>query len=364
MDLAVYIGDLLSMHGEVIVPGLGSFVQTRTNAWYNESEDKFYPPANQVMFDPQTLDDDTLAEYISSKKNISLSSSKYFVDKYITNLREQIALYEVAFTDIGWLYAENSKLVFKAKEALNPNDQEFYGLGPVKITRLGRTPVPDPEEKPNFPQQAFTAPEPVLPTEPEPAHAPITSEAAVGNEQTVQDEEEVYEKRGISLWLFIALILVVLAAGAFALYKYKPGLLNVFIKKNKQTAVIAPVKKKITVVKAIDTSKKADSVAKNALAHQTDAIAAPAIKDVTRVKHWEILAGAFKLLSQADNAMKNFKTVGLNCQILPRVQGRLYKITLGTYLKPGDAMRARDSLIKSGKIQGRKLSIQPYNPIK
>ena len=81
MDLGVYIGELLGLQGEVSVPGIGHFTQVRINGYYNEQEKKFYPPAHEVSFEPQSKDDDELAKYISNKKNISLASSRYFIDK-------------------------------------------------------------------------------------------------------------------------------------------------------------------------------------------------------------------------------------------------------------------------------------------
>ena len=52
MDLGVYIGELLGLQGEVSVPGIGHFTQVRINGYYNEQENKFYPPAHEVHNDP------------------------------------------------------------------------------------------------------------------------------------------------------------------------------------------------------------------------------------------------------------------------------------------------------------------------
>ena len=90
MDLGVYISELLGLRGEVSLPGIGYFAQVRVNGYYNEQENKFYPPAHEVSFEPQSKEDEGLAQYISDKKNISLASSKYFIDKYVAGLKQQL----------------------------------------------------------------------------------------------------------------------------------------------------------------------------------------------------------------------------------------------------------------------------------
>ena len=72
MDISFYISELLELRGDINVPGLGYLVQGRISGYYNEAEGKFYPPHNEVQFEPALLDDDTtLAQYIADKKNIS-----------------------------------------------------------------------------------------------------------------------------------------------------------------------------------------------------------------------------------------------------------------------------------------------------
>ena len=69
MDLAIYISELLGLQGEVCLPGVGTFAQVRINGYYNENENKFYPPAHDINFVPQSKDDERLAKYIAGKKN-------------------------------------------------------------------------------------------------------------------------------------------------------------------------------------------------------------------------------------------------------------------------------------------------------
>jgi translation initiation factor RLI1 len=115
MDVAYYLSELLGQLGEVNVPGLGYFVQIRIEGYYNADDSTFYPQKNKVQFDPQIIDDDddTLAQYIADKKNISLASSRYFTSKYISNLKQEAILKDVPLADLGFLYIEGPNVTFK-----------------------------------------------------------------------------------------------------------------------------------------------------------------------------------------------------------------------------------------------------------
>src|ERR1700749_1233618 len=135
MDIANYLSELLNRHSKVGVPGLGSFTQVRVNGYYNSAEGKLYPPAYQVQFSPEPFNDDTLVEYIAQKKNISLASSRYFTEKYITGLKQEAAAKEVPFASLGWFYTDNGEIAFK--QGANHNEgPEFYGLAPIAIKKL------------------------------------------------------------------------------------------------------------------------------------------------------------------------------------------------------------------------------------
>jgi len=113
MNLADYLSELLGLHDEVNVPGLGYFIRNRVNAYYNDTEARFYPPYHQVKFVPQPKDDDTFAQYVADKKNISLASSKYFVEKFIIKLREDASGGKFLFADLGSFQTDLDQLVFK-----------------------------------------------------------------------------------------------------------------------------------------------------------------------------------------------------------------------------------------------------------
>ena len=171
MNLADYLSELLGLQDEVNVPGLGYFVRNRISAYYNDQEGRFYPPYHQVKFIAQPKDDETFAQYVAEKKNISLASSKYFVEKFITKLREDASGGKYLFADLGSFQTDLDQLVFKPNERI-PADPAFYGFPPVNIFKATQ-PVPVDIKKPVLaPDQPVSAPA-VAATfaPPQPAHA-------------------------------------------------------------------------------------------------------------------------------------------------------------------------------------------------
>ena len=129
MDVGFYLGELLMQQGEVSLPGLGYFVRARMSGYYDENEGKFYPPYHKAQFDLQSIDDDDLAEYIAAKKNISIASAKYFLEKYATGLKQDALADEVPIAGLGWFYTGEGQLKFRAADKL-VNDTVFYGFEP------------------------------------------------------------------------------------------------------------------------------------------------------------------------------------------------------------------------------------------
>src|ERR1700712_1251345 len=169
MNLADYLSELLAQYEEVSVPGLGYFVRERVNGFYNDKDSKFYPPYHKVKFVPQPKDDDTFAQYVADKKNISLASSKYFAEKFVAKLREQALTGKYLFADLGLFYTQQDQLVFKANDKVT-DDPAFYGYPPLTVFKPGQT-VNDQYARPSFadaPGQVAAAPKPPQPVVDEP----------------------------------------------------------------------------------------------------------------------------------------------------------------------------------------------------
>lgn len=369
MDIANYLSELLGQHGEISVPGLGYFVHVRVSASYNEAERKFYPPGYKIQFDSQTLEgDDTLTRYIAEKKKISLASSKYFTDKYITALKQEVALQEVKFADLGWFYMDKGKIAFKSK-VTNTDNALFYGYEAVSIKKLNQaaepevqTSAPAPVPPPIPAAAAVTATEP-LPLPPPIRELQVPVEPVDLQEEYIEEEPE--QKRGIGIWAIVAVVAVILAGALFGIYRYKPSLLNFSKGEEIQLPVVpkaAPVAKPDTdtIKKATTPIDSTKAISKPDSALNTTTINTDTIKRV----HYELLAGAFKKKAEADKTILNYKKMGFNAHILQNVPGRLIKITLGTYFDRDEAVAAKQKILNTGKLTDDKITIQPYNPKK
>ncbi|AYL94070.1 SPOR domain-containing protein [Mucilaginibacter celer] len=337
MDIANYLSELLGRHTEVSVPGLGCFSQQRVNGYYDDAQGTFFPPGFKLNFEPQPKEDEILARYIAEKKKISLASSKYFTEKYINSLKQELVLHEVAFAELGWFYLQDGRISFRAQEKQS-NDPLFFGLAPVKINKANYVPPPPPPTP--LPaavplQQTFTPP-------------PINT--ASGQPEYV--EEEIEEKRGISVWIIIAIVVVVLACAAFAVYKFKPGLLH--LKKNND-APAAVEKPKTTPVVKPDSLKK-DSVSTTpdtakAISTGAKALDKPVVVTDTTKTEYAIFIGSFKTKAKSEEAIKDYKRKGITARAWTGPgTGIKIKIIIGGFATSDEAETERKKLIAQGKI--------------
>jgi cell division protein FtsN len=361
MDVGYFISELLGQHGDVSVPGLGRFAHTRVNGYYNDSEEKFYPPSYTVQFDPQFVDDDTLPQYIADSKNISLASSKYFTEKYVANLKQQATTSEVPIANLGWFYTKDFKLIFRSNNELN-TDPEFFGYPAVEMHKLGK-------------QEAVTQPDNYFTTTTNYQPEKVTEQFKTNDEQEAYLIELTTKRRRKNIILFVGL--AALLAGLFY-YLYNKYDRSVFIldkstAKAKTDSIAEP--KNVTVVQDSTGANLNDTVkivkldsAKKELAPQKDTVAAkkvntvpPVVKDTVAGPHYEILGGSFGNVTEANTAIRNYKKLGFEAHILENVPGRKRKVTLGSYATRAEAVAAQQKILATGKIKASGIYIQPYN---
>ncbi|QEC75676.1 HU domain-containing protein [Mucilaginibacter ginsenosidivorax] len=375
MDIANYLSELLGQHGEISVPGLGYFVHVRVGAWYNDAERKFYPPGYKIQFDPQTLDgDDTLTKYIAEKKKISLASSKYFTDKYISALKQEAALQEVPFADLGWFFMDKGRIAFKSKVS-NTDNASFYGYAPVSIKKLNQPAAPEVTAQPgtvapehvSTPIQATTTP--VQSPEPLPLPPPIRdiqfTETVNQPEEYIDDEPEI--RRGISLWAIILIVVIILASAALTVYKFKPQWLH--LNKGQETQLLpepkaTPVTKSDTdsvkkVAQPADTIKKAISKPDSTL-NKASVVAPPADSSTGPV--FAIILESTKTLAKAQAEADHFQKKGVDARVYSGPgTGKLIKVVTGSFTTYEEAKAQKDRLVKEKKID---IKSYPYQLVK
>lgn len=187
MDIAYYLSELLEQLGEVNVPGLGSFTRVKVDGYYNSDEGRFYPPTSKLEFTQQYVDDDVLTQYIGVKKRISLASSKYFTEKYISGLKQEVVSREIPFAELGSLFFANGRIQFRASQSVP--DPEFYGYPTISLNKKGAEPVYAYEE-PVAEPVATPEPEPVEEELPAHVYEPFTEDDHL-HEQVNTNEPEV-----------------------------------------------------------------------------------------------------------------------------------------------------------------------------
>ena len=388
MNIADYLSELLLEYSEVSVPGLGCFIRVRKNAWYDDKAAKFYPPYYQVKFVTQQKDDDLLVKYLAGKKNISIASSKYFSEKYISDLKEQAANDKIAFAELGWFVTENNELVFKPNDKLS-NDHSFYGYPPVNIYKLGYKPAKLEEQPARAEEKPTRAEEQIVQAAEKPARLeekpvrlqdkqnPVVAQTAPepdassfmtfmplkASAKEEYLEEETEKKKKVNIWLVLFIVLIVAALGAFGVYKFDQPLFKklkvIYSKAFNSKNEFVPILKADT---AKQLAVKPDSALKISPAKDT----VKALKDTELAKkpHFEIIVGQSKTLTLANAQIDYFKTMGVEAKISPNATGKLYKISAGSYLTYTAANSAMAELLSSGKIKIEDSYIIPINPKK
>ncbi len=342
MNLADYLSELLGMYDEVSVPGLGYFARTRVNAYYNEREGRFYPPYHQVKFVPQAKDDDTFTTYVADKKNISLASSKYFTEKFVSKLKEEASKGKYLFADLGLFYLEQGHLTFKPNDKISA-DPAFYGYPQLSVSKSAQTGYNEPAKS--------AVPEPA-PANTAPVQPAFTQPAQPSQQHNYYDidQEEAEPRRRMSIWLILLIILAALAIIALGVYKFYPqvfdNLRNVVEKITGKTALVAPVVHRVV---KIDTLKKKDSTVK-----------AVAPIDTIKGSRFEVIASGYMQWARVTADVAKFKAEGLNAKTVDDAPpGPIIKITVGTFRTYQQADSARLALLKAGKIDPNKFTERP-----
>lgn len=365
MDVGYFISELLAQHGDVSVPGLGYFARTRVNGHYNEKEGKLYPPTYSVQFDPQNIEDETLAQYIVDKKNISLASSKYFTEKFITNIKLQAQSAETPLGDLGWFYTEGSQLYFRPNTGLS-TDPDFFGYQPVNLHKLGSEPVVS--------ESAATPVEEEYKTH---VAVPQPEEETDGYRFETDEEHEAYlvdlarKRSRNSTITFVVLALLFTGLVVYLVNRYDPSVFKLEAPKHKVTKTEAVINAKVeqpedSTATAKDTAKtiiKPDSIATTNIKTVKDTTAkTPAtVNNNIAGPRYEILGGSFATIEEANRAIKNYKTLGIEARILENVPGRKRKVTLGTYATRAEAVAAQEKILSTKKVKEADTYIQPYN---
>ncbi len=233
MNLADYVSELLGTHDEVSMPGLGYFAFTHVYGYYNAEEEKLCPPRNEVAYNSQLKDDDLLAQYVADKKKISVATSKYFAEKFVSDLKEKASSGDFIFSNLGLFRTENGKLVFHPNKSLP--DHSFYGYPSITVKKLLPT-EPEPVEadhtEPVYDKPVYTEeiaqPELIIPIQ-ENNSQPVEENPIQPDEEIISQpeaEEQVERRKSLPVWLILSIIVGVIALSILGIFLVNPALFN------------------------------------------------------------------------------------------------------------------------------------------
>ena len=137
MHLSKFISELLINHNCVTVPGLGSFLGNFKSAYYDLENEKFYPPSKQISFNSQIkVNDGLLAKFMSEKSGLEYDSSLKEIHQEVLKISLSLKKESVLLKEIGELNLNKEGNIvftpFKTKNFL----KESFGLSPVYIKEL------------------------------------------------------------------------------------------------------------------------------------------------------------------------------------------------------------------------------------
>src|SRR5690606_34960161 len=135
----------------------------------------------------------SLADHLSSEKNISISSSEYFIRKFISNILETLQNNGIAeVKPLGILHKDQDTLVFEASADFIP-ENKYFGLRPLSENIPAPLPEPAKEEEKDVFSNVLSA----------------TDE----QENTYLEEEETERRRSTTTLIWALILAVLITAG-------------------------------------------------------------------------------------------------------------------------------------------------------
>lgn len=133
MILANYINDLLYRYDCVIVPDFGGFVTNKIGAKVNNFTHTFYPPTKQISFNNHLKHNDgLLANYIASVENITFEKASNVISLSVTKWQNQLQTKAIEIKNIGRLSLnDEKKIIFEPNNNVNYLTESF-GLSIVE----------------------------------------------------------------------------------------------------------------------------------------------------------------------------------------------------------------------------------------
>ena len=324
MEIGLYIAELLSEQDEVSVAGLGTFFKERVAGTFDKHSNLFYPPSCNLSFKKDVLNFSGLSEYISIKRNLSISSSEELIKKFTETILNVLNGSDaVEINHLGSLYKINDQLSFKPSDSFGLFDK-FYGLKPIPELKVAVVPPAETDVKSELTE----------------------NKSRVESEEPEQQLFEEAPKARLVPILVISILAII--ASLFALFYFDKNF-NHFVRD-----VLSPkVKPAVVIEPVIDTSAasvaSSDSIAetldssgtqkaemqKETKANLDSKPIDPSLEEkIPAAKQdiiYEIIVAAFARKIDAETYIKEMNSKGIKAKIVENLPGNMLKISLGTF---------------------------------
>ncbi len=399
MDILLYLTELLQTRKTVGIAGLGTLYKKKSPGKYDADQHAFLPPSYTLTLTREIKEQEELANYISQKRNITVDSANYYITEFAEHIQNQLAQQQEADLDpIGKLKLINDELVLIADQG-SSFGYEFYGLPTLAETNAKNE---HPVEKNEVEDAQLTTIEEENKLEEENPGQETTEEveenvllldeqetydeiAEVDQPKTIIEEvvpipiietveveekeeptpitEEFFEeeepKRGMSMWMKVLIILlIILIAGALT-YFINPSLFNRYLNNYE-----AKQDKSVPTAPVDSLNTKTDSLLTDTLAKNNEIVnltpETPVI-DSSKVTTYEVLVSAVSKQKKANSIIANLAKEGITAKKI-YLSKTMINISAGTFLAESVAIKYRDSLRKVLRNPG--IYIQPITPKK
>ncbi len=307
-NTAKYIGELLYRYECVILPGFGAFLTRRQPATIQESTHSFFPPQKLISFNRQLKNNDgLLANYIASAENISYTDAVAKIQRYILSLNEKMAQGKrVELENIGAFFTSvEDTLQFEPLQEVNYLTEAF-GLNTFASPAINREVIIKREEY----KEEVEAIEEVVPLTFTP------------------------EKRRERPYLQYAAIAAVFV-GVFGFFGHK------YVQDQNYMAEIEAnreIQDRIQEA-TFEISNPLPAINLN-LTKEEESVATNAEEHLTVSGKYHIVAGAFRIASNADKKVQKLKGQGFDAHLIGVNKYGLHQVAYQSYTDRVEALQA------------------------
>lgn len=308
-NLGQYLHQLLLIHQQVGVPGIGIISKVRIAAKFDAQRNEFLPPTHTYALIQHAITDEILVRYVAKMKQLSEENARQEVDKAIDRLLVDISdKGEAKLDEIGYLKEAQGTYI------LLPFEQASWGLRPVAAYTAPPVPPPNADE---------TIINPVDTT----AYASFEAEEASITESLVEEKKS----KSWLLWGSTALLLV--AVTFFYLWnksKNEPVASSPLAAQQAKTPPLATDSLRDTIGK-VDSSqtRTADSLQAKRVAPEKED---PLVRAFAKRPPFTIVLASFKTMDLAIKQAQYFRTIGIDAFVLEsNMPNNRKKICYGNY---------------------------------